>query len=551
MAPADKTKQLTILQSQTFTEELKIHLADKETYEEISSSTYNELLTVQKELVAQAIRIYKDPKILNKNASSRYIYCLPKLHKPIEQWRTRLHPKMRPIISDSGSITYGLARHLLPPLQKLERYMNTPITSSIAATFFIQQLNINSPFTSYKLATMDVESLFTRIPQDRLIQIVEILISKSIIDTEERKLYMDFLTKIITCNTFEALNKFYIQKIGVPMGMALSGSLANIYLGYIEKEMEIPPTVPIFVRYVDDGFLLSTLEVDELQEFLDDLSKKYRLNITSTISTFQVNYLDMTIRLSFSSQKIYTFPFTKSIHHPLPLPSEMIQSRRFMDLQIIKSQLLRIWRISNNSIELSHFINNYLQSIPQIYYRHGIFRYLAAIKISTHKWSADIMLCKICLSKTTNGHIFITKVVKLDDKYVSTNLPMNCRSQGIYIIIKYPNENVHFTHIHSLHSLFSFSIIDKLKYLSITPLSFPSSEKLKKFLQQHPIIKFTVPQSTNENIFPCYIHKISKKSNIMYGINSSYKKNMSIGTYFNDYKKIYKSKEDIAASKIS
>jgi hypothetical protein len=132
MAPADKTKQLTILQSQTFTEELKIQLADKETYEEISSSTYNELLTVQKELVAQAIRIYKDPKILNKNASSRYIYCLPKLHKPIEQWRTRHHPKMRPIISDSGSITYGLARYLLPPLQKLERYMNTPITSSIA-----------------------------------------------------------------------------------------------------------------------------------------------------------------------------------------------------------------------------------------------------------------------------------------------------------------------------------------------------------------------------------------------------------------------------------
>jgi hypothetical protein len=144
---------------------------------------------VQKELVGQEIRIYKDPKILKVNASSCYIYCLPKLHKPIEQRRTRLHPKLRPIISDSGSITYGLARHLLPPLQKLERYMNTPITLSIAATFFIQQLNINSPFTSYKLATMDVESLFTRIPQDRLIQIVKILISKSII-TEDTEDYM-------------------------------------------------------------------------------------------------------------------------------------------------------------------------------------------------------------------------------------------------------------------------------------------------------------------------------------------------------------------------
>jgi hypothetical protein len=136
------------------------------------------------------------------------------------------------------------------------------------------------------------------------------------------------------------------------MGMALSCSLANIYLGYIEKEMEIPPTVLFFVHYVDDGFLLSTLEVDDLQEFLDDLSKMYRLNISSTISTFQVNYLDMTIRLSFSSQKIYTFPFTKSIRHTLPLPSEMIQSRRLMDLRIIKSQLFRLWRISDNSIKL-------------------------------------------------------------------------------------------------------------------------------------------------------------------------------------------------------
>jgi hypothetical protein len=105
MAPADKTKQLTILQSQTFTEELKIHLADKETYEEIS---YNELLTVQKELVAQAIRIYKDPKILNKNASSRYIYCLPKLHKPIEQWRTSLHPKMHPKLRNLQTAIFAL-----------------------------------------------------------------------------------------------------------------------------------------------------------------------------------------------------------------------------------------------------------------------------------------------------------------------------------------------------------------------------------------------------------------------------------------------------------
>jgi hypothetical protein len=537
MVPADKTKQLTILQSITLNEELGIHLTDKETYEEISFDAHERHIKDQQELVANAIRIYKDRTILNKNPSGRYIYFLPKIHKPIHEWRTRLHPKMRPIISDRGSITFGLARYLLPPLQKIERDMHTAITSSIAAAFHIQEMNTHHPFTSYNLTTFDVESLFTRIPQDRLIDIIATLLPNSINDAEQRIQYMKFLSKIIKCNTFEALGKYYIQKIGVPMGMPLSGTLANIYLGYIEKEMEIPPSIPIFIRYVDDGFMLSRLTADEMQQFLDDLSNRYHLKITSTMSNSQVNYLDMTIRLSASHQTIQTLPFTKNPHHLLPLPNKMVEARQQTDIRIINSQLLRIWRISNNSSELSKFINNYLISITQREVRNKIFQYLAPIKTSTHRWSAEILLCESCNFICISGHIHISKITKVYDKYVATNFPMNCKTMNVYIIIRREHNNTQFTRIHSLHHLLSLRIIDKIQFTSLTPFHFMSFSRLRQFLEKHPSLNFQAPPSSRKTIYPCHIHQICKKPHLVYGINSGSKKNPSIEQYFNFYKK--------------
>ena len=129
----------------------------------------------QSNVSREAASYYNLPKLYNKDPSQRYIYLLPKTHKSITEWRSMLHPKMRPIVSDTNSFTYNLSKHLLPYLQKIENLFSTTITTSLSVYSEVMKIN-NLPskcITSKTLLmTVDVESLFTRIPQDQLLQII-------------------------------------------------------------------------------------------------------------------------------------------------------------------------------------------------------------------------------------------------------------------------------------------------------------------------------------------------------------------------------------------
>ena len=163
MLPADKTKTLVILPETTINKELNIHLSDKLTYELISVEKYIEYNNIQLQCIRDAILFYKKSKLMPTNPSTRYIYFLPKIHKELTQWRTPLHPKMRPIISDTNSLTYYLAKHLLPVLQEFEKNFTTTVTSSLGSVYNIY--NATTPTEKTNLATIDVESLFTNIPK--------------------------------------------------------------------------------------------------------------------------------------------------------------------------------------------------------------------------------------------------------------------------------------------------------------------------------------------------------------------------------------------------
>jgi hypothetical protein len=116
LLPADKTRILIILEESTLQNELCIHLQDTDTYEQIPPEIHSSYMNIQLQSIQDAVIYYRDPKLLPLKPSMRYIYFLPKIHKEFSEWRTMFHPKMRPIVSDTGSVTYHLARRLLPTL---------------------------------------------------------------------------------------------------------------------------------------------------------------------------------------------------------------------------------------------------------------------------------------------------------------------------------------------------------------------------------------------------------------------------------------------------
>jgi hypothetical protein len=76
---------------------------DTDTYQPISNQRASDISKEVDSLVIEATTYFNDPSIIVSDPSARYFFLLPKLHKPLSSWRVPyLHPKARPIISDTG-----------------------------------------------------------------------------------------------------------------------------------------------------------------------------------------------------------------------------------------------------------------------------------------------------------------------------------------------------------------------------------------------------------------------------------------------------------------
>jgi hypothetical protein len=228
---------LVVLPEQVLLDELSLHISDCNTYTILNDIEHQKYVKIQKQIVTEAMLFYNKPNLIVNQPSMRYIYFLPKVHKTLSEWRVKFyHPKMRPIVSDTNSITFNLSKHLLPQLQVLERLMVSSVPSSLAVCKNIDNINLQLPnLCSPIMATMDVESLFTNICQLRLLDIINSLLIQQHMEDNSRQQFIKFLNTIVRFNTFQLRAQFCLQNIGLPMGGVLSGCLANIYLGHLEN----------------------------------------------------------------------------------------------------------------------------------------------------------------------------------------------------------------------------------------------------------------------------------------------------------------------------
>jgi hypothetical protein len=539
--PADKTKTLIILPEIILHQELNYHMNDTDTYQQINEEEYLRCTDLQLKMIHDAIRFYNEPKLLPTNPSKRYIYFLPKIHKEVNEWRTCLHPKMRPIISDTNSITNKLAKRMLPILQNIERQILTTVTSSLAVSYNISILNNkNKPTHQTQIATCDVESLFTRIPQDRLLDIINDQVSCYFTKILDKEKFMDYLKTIIKCNIFQINENYCLQKIGLPMGGPLSGTLANIYLGVLEKNVVHIPQICLYNRYMDDILLITNFSDVELNDFLTTLQRTYNLCITSSHNKHSVNFLDMKISVSINTKKLLIEPYCKK-HPCYPVPSTLCVRNARTDSSIIKSQILRTWRISNDSKMFTQTINKFLPYLPPYGYhksiRRSVFRFLQPIKESTHKWTTNIPICHSCQQHIKNKNISLSKIIPIGNKYLSIKEPVNCKSHFIHILIHQEN-NYLLTFIKSLHIFLEND--SSFIGTTIVPIGLLKDIKIKYLLKKFSSIVYEKKNDILQlkSVYPCRIHGVFKNPLQVYGMHTILKKKKSFDSTFNQYKKI-------------
>ena len=197
----------------------------------------------------------------NSSPLARF-YGLPKIYKA--------NRPMCPIVSACGTSTYKLVKYLTKILMVYIGHISSFVKDSKDLMDKLKSIKLQD---SEELATFDVSALFTSIPVNQALDVINQLIINHQTDMEfKSKVRQDWyevadhldredvmcLLKIILNNfVFSFQEKFYNQLHGSAMGSPCSPIVANIYVEYFEKralgpELPISFTIYTWLRYMDD-----------------------------------------------------------------------------------------------------------------------------------------------------------------------------------------------------------------------------------------------------------------------------------------------------------
>jgi hypothetical protein len=206
-------------------------------------------------------------KLTPHHSKPPHLYGLPKIHKP--------DIPLRPIVSSIGSPCYALSGFLHKILSPIAGKSESFVKNS---DHFIQPLiSVNLQNTD-SLVSFDVISLLTNVPIGENLDVIRsklqddnTLAERSILQVED---IMELLEVCLRTTYFQVDDKFFQQKNGMAMGSSLSPVVSNIFMEYYEKlALDTAQYKPsLWLRYVDETFVVWPHGLDRLQDFLKHLN---------------------------------------------------------------------------------------------------------------------------------------------------------------------------------------------------------------------------------------------------------------------------------------
>ena len=198
--------------------------------------------------------------------------------------------------------------HYLQPLVKA-------ISSYIKDTNdFINKIdNLAVPLNSF-LVKMEVKSLYTSIPNNEGIASVKTKYDHYPNKTIPTKIITTFLALILTLNNFIFNSKFYLQIKGCAMGTICAPSYANIFMSEFE-EKHIYPLIKnksvIYLRYIDDIFMVWIKSESELRHFMNEINQKHQsIKFDFKFSKESIEFLDTLVYID-SKNRLQTTLYKK------------------------------------------------------------------------------------------------------------------------------------------------------------------------------------------------------------------------------------------------
>jgi len=342
---ADKGSAVVIQNLDDYLDEGYRQLSNPNFYVE----TKNDLTYLHNELITNLINYLHDQEeisdkchsyLLNTSPRTPILYLLPKIHK-----NQRPVPG-RPIVSANNSPTERISQladfFLQPLVQTTKSYVKD-------TTDFINKIEALPPLpTDSLLCTVDVCSLYTNIPNDEGILACKKILDKfrPSSDPPSNISIKHLLEHVLYMNNFDFNDKHYLQVGGTAMGTKVAPSFANIFMAQFEEtHVYNYHTQPlIWLRYIDDIFMVWDQGKDSLDDFLDHLNSCHStIKFTSEISTEKIHFLDTTVHID-QDRTIYTDLYCKPTdsHNYLLYNSA---HPNHLKKSLPYSQLLRVRRI--------------------------------------------------------------------------------------------------------------------------------------------------------------------------------------------------------------
>ena len=284
------------------------------------------------------------------------LYLLPKIHK------NQTPVPGRPIVSANSSPTERISQFVDYFLQPLVSTTKSYVKDTTDFINKIESLPQASPHTI--LATIDVSSLYTNIPNTEGITACKSFLTKHRPgeNTPHNNSIAQLLEYVLTKNNFDFNAKHYLQVGGTAMGTKVAPSLANLFMADFEEKFvytyHLQPS--IWLRYIDDIFLLWNHGQEELDLFLNHLNTCHAtIKFTSELSSVSVNFLDTTVLIDDNS-KLYTTLYCKPTDSHNYLAYDSAHPMHTKN-SLPYSQLLRVRRIchklddyDSNAVTLGH-----------------------------------------------------------------------------------------------------------------------------------------------------------------------------------------------------
>jgi len=244
--------------------------------------------------IDKALYEYLDPTE-SCQTKTPVFFMLPKVHKTPKEGAF----VGRPVTSHCGGplnrISEFIDHFLLPEVQKSSTYLKDTADT-------IRKIEGLSLPDNTILASIDIVSMFTSIPQDEAYDVAMATLEKlnpfSYDPPMPSLKSMGKLLKLVLYrNAFEFNGQFFLQISGTPMGLRSSVSLSCLVANTLVKQiLELDDHILSFHVYMDDTLLLWSGSMAQLDSFITKINDLHpTLKFTHEASNHEIQFLDLTI----------------------------------------------------------------------------------------------------------------------------------------------------------------------------------------------------------------------------------------------------------------